>query len=238
MRVIPSEYNAPIEDPESAVKKPPTTRQPVLRERIKHEVTPEPESLSPYEEFNAALQELNKHEWSSRLLGYEHILQLMKTPNFNIEPSKVISLYMNGLEDQHFRVIKVVLDGWDHILPSHGKSHLQFDLDTATLESLVPRCLSIVEDPQLRTKLGIREQTMALYQRLKEGMNQAGLVQLMLNLLNAPEYAKNVRVRQGALSTLAELLPRANEFFTKVQGQFQRHRFVYHFTTSLNLCLI
>ena len=160
-------------------------------------------------DMTAAMLDTKKADWSKRMAAFESLCEHVLIPRYSVSAT-FLETFLQGLNDVHFRVLRVVLGGWK----------MMFDREDVPLQQhydvLTARLLTIEEDPQMRSKLEVKNQAHSLLLQLKDKIPVGQWTEMQFHIMYTPEYRQNVRVRQGSIQLLKDcIIAGVPEYFSK-----------------------
>ena len=191
----------PVAIQEQVVKSRLASPKKIVAHTAETETPQENAVVEPKFDITKAIKETKKSDWSARTDAYQKLYDFIVKNEESKEVSKVLDAFVQGLDDSHFRILKVVLDGWQDVI-----SNFLTDKTAKYLEAILPRLVNISESSQGRTKSGIREQALALVDLVKTRLDGKVFVSQLFNCLNSSEYSNNVRVKHGAIALIADCI--------------------------------
>lgn len=184
----------------------------------KHDVEAEPTAEPTSRSVDTIIRDASASDWSKRMQAFEELSVHLTSSSPDLATNMTVPIYdaiISGLGDPHFRVVRSVLACTELCLKADGLPVKYHDL-------MLPALLNVCEDPQIKSKPEIAASAASCLQALCSSVKPEQLVHSLLQVLNAPDFRQNVRIRQGCIVRLAATVEHAAGYFSKVSSMVLR----------------
>ncbi|KAH6587444.1 hypothetical protein BASA50_011386 [Batrachochytrium salamandrivorans] len=173
--------------------------------------------------LNKLKSDMKSSDWALRFSALQAIVAHATALKEKNEPcidlnlksgEKLLDMVLQGASDAHYRVMHTALQAILLFL-----EYTEFP--KSSLGQVVAKVTSIYFSPSLKSKMGVGETSADILLLLKETFPGSVLCEAVMQALNNPEYAVNLKIRTGCIGFLSELTLAHWEDFLVKPGNFK-----------------